>query len=112
MQAPIDQFSTHAGHQLDLIVGADGDLSPALERMLRRSQGADAVTQQKRILEVNPKHPIAAKLQERFEANQDDSVLVDYAQLLLGYALLAEGSELPDPARFNRAIGDLMVKGL
>ncbi|MDP6610246.1 MAG: molecular chaperone HtpG [Vicinamibacterales bacterium] len=94
------------------LVGADGDLSPALERMLRRSQGADAVTQQKRILEVNPKHPIAAKLQERFEANQDDSVLVDYAQLLLGYALLAEGSELPDPARFNRAIGDLMVKGL
>jgi molecular chaperone HtpG len=94
------------------LVGADGDLSPTLERMLRRSQGADAVAQQKRILEVNPKHPIAAKLQERFEADQHDPVLVDYAQLLLGYALLAEGSELPDPARFNKAIGDLMVKGL
>ena len=36
----------------------------------------------------------------------------DYAQLLFGYALLAEGSELPDPARFNRAMADLMARSL
>ena len=70
------------------------------------------MAQQKRILEINPKHAIAEKLQDHFAANQDDPVLVDYAHLLLGYALLAEGSELPDPARFNKAMGDLMVKGL
>jgi HSP90 family molecular chaperone len=36
----------------------------------------------------------------------------DYAQLLFGYAMLAEGSELPDPARFNQAVADLMEKSL
>ncbi len=94
------------------LVGAEGDLSPNLERLLRRTQGPDAVTQQKRILEINPAHAIAEKLQERFAANQDDPALVDYAHVLFGYALLAEGSELPDPARFNKAIGELLVKGL
>ena len=94
------------------LVGAEGDLSPNLERLLRRTQGAEAVVHQKRILEINPKHAIADKLQARFAANQDDPVLVDYAHLLLGYALLAEGSDVPDPARFNKAIGELMVKGL
>ena len=94
------------------LVGADSDMSPALERMLRQTQGADVGAQQKRILELNPKHAIAGKLQERFETDQGDPLLVDYAHLLLGYALLAEGSTLPDPARFNRGIGDLMVKGL
>ena len=94
------------------LVGAEDDLSPNLERLLRRAKGAEGVAQQKRILEINPKHAIAEKLQDHFAANQDDPVLVDYAHLLLGYALLAEGSELPDPARFNKAMGDLMVKGL
>ena len=94
------------------LVGADDDISPTLERMLRRSQGTGAGTQQKRILELNPKHAITSKLQERFEADQSDPLLVDYAHLLLGYALLAEGSDLPDPSRFNKSIGDLMVSGL
>ena len=49
---------------------------------------------------------------ERFEADQSDPLLVDFAHLLLGYALLAEGSDLPDPSRFNKSIGDLMVSGL
>ena len=94
------------------LVSADDDISPTLERMLRRSQGTGAGAQQKRILELNPKHAITSKLQERFEADQGDPLLVDYAHLLLGYALLAEGSDLPDPSRFNKSIGDLMVNGL
>jgi hypothetical protein len=32
--------------------------------------------------------------------------------LLYGYALLAEGSELPEPGRYNRLVGELMVKSL
>jgi hypothetical protein len=32
--------------------------------------------------------------------------------LLFGYALLAEGSEIPDPARFNQLVVDLMLKTL
>ena len=94
------------------LVSADDDISPTLERMLRRSQGTGAGAQQKRILELNPKHAITSKLQERFVADQSDPLLVNYAHLLLDYALLAEGSDLPDPSRFNKSIGDLMVNGL
>ena len=94
------------------LVGGEGDMSPQLERLLRRAKGVDGQAKNKRILELNPDHEITTKLQARFAGNQEDPALVDYAYLLLGYALLAEGSELPDPARFNRAIADLMSNGL
>ena len=94
------------------LVGGEGDMSPQLERLLRRAKGVDGQAKNKRILELNPDHEITTKLQARFTGNQEDPALVDYAYLLLGYALLAEGSELPDPARFNRAIADLMSNGL
>jgi molecular chaperone HtpG len=67
---------------------------------------------QKRILEINPGHELLVKLQERFDKDQQDPAIADYAHLLYGYALLAEGSELPDPGRYNRLVGDLMVKSL
>jgi molecular chaperone HtpG len=93
------------------LVSSDFDLSPHLERMLRQAEGADLPTQ-KRILELNPKHSILEKLQSRFEAGEDDPVLADYAHLLLGHSLLAEGSELPDPAKFNGLVAQLMTQGL
>ena len=94
------------------LVGAESDISPHLERMLRRTQGEQVVGQSKRILELNPEHEIVVKLSERFRQDPTASELDDYAQLLLGHALLAEGSELTDSSRFNQAVGNLMVKGL
>ncbi len=88
-------------------------MSPQMERMLRQTEGlAGMGGPQKRIMELNPKHEILAKLQEKFGADQEDPALDDYAHLLLGYAFLAEGSDLPEPARFNTLVGELMVKGL
>jgi molecular chaperone HtpG len=51
-------------------------------------------------------------LRERFESHADDPVISNYAELLLGYALLAEGSELHDPVRFNRLVAELMTQSL
>lgn len=59
---------------------------------------------QRRVLELNPDHPIFFKMGKRFEKNEHDAVLVACAELLLGYALIAEGAELPDPSRFNRLL--------
>ena len=53
-----------------------------------------------------------AELWERFEQNQGDPAIEDYAHLLFGYGLIAEGSELEDPVRFNKAMSDLMAKNL
>ena len=76
------------------LVGAEHDYSPQLEKLLQKGKGGGP--KQRRIMELNPKHDILDKMQHRFEQDKDDPVLDDYAQLLFGYGLLAEGGELPD----------------
>ena len=92
------------------LVGAAGDLSPQLEQMMR-AMGHEAPAV-KRVLELNPGHPVFAKLQRLFETAKDDPVLGDFAELLYGQALLAEGGTLPNPARFSRLVADVMAKAL
>jgi molecular chaperone HtpG len=55
-------------------------------------------------------HEIFVKLQERFRQNNEDRTIGEYAELLLGYALLAEGSEIPDPTKFSQLMVGLMLK--
>ncbi len=90
------------------LVGDEHDMSPGLERLLEQS--GQATTKQKRILELNPDHPVLAKMQTRYAADSADPLLADYAHLLHGQALIAEGSSLPDPAAFARRVADLMVR--
>ena len=90
------------------LVGAEHDYSPQLEKLLQKGKGGGP--KQRRIMELNPKHDILAKMRDRFDKDQNDPILEDYAQLLFGYGLIAEGGELPDPVRFNRAVADLMTR--
>lgn len=90
------------------LVGDQNDMSPQLERLLR-GMGQE-VGKTKRIMEINPSHPVLAKMQEIYNADNADPRLGEYAQLLYGQAVLAEGGELPDPAAFGRLVADLMVK--
>ena len=92
------------------LVGAEHDYSPQLEKLLQKGKGGGP--KQRRIMELNPKHEILEKMERRFEQSQDDPLLDDYAQLLFGYGLLSEGAELPEPVKFNRAVADLMARGL
>ncbi|HPO15331.1 MAG TPA: molecular chaperone HtpG [Candidatus Hydrogenedentes bacterium] len=92
------------------LVSDTNDMSPQLEQMMKAmGQNLPGV---KRILELNPDHPILAKLQDLFERDATDPALTDYAHLLYGQAVLAEGGELPDPAQFSKLIGNLMLKTL
>ena len=91
------------------LVSGEHDLSPRLERLMKQARGGSGQLQ-KRIMELNPAHPILASLKSRFEADAEDPLLADYAQLLLGQALLAEGSELPDPVGFSKRVAELMVR--
>ncbi len=92
------------------LVGTEMDYSPQLERLLMKGKGGGP--KQRRILELNPDHEIFIKLHERFNKNSEDSALQAHAELLLGYALLAEGSELPDATRFNQLVVGLMLQTL
>lgn len=92
------------------LVGTEMDYSPQLERLLLKGKGGGP--KQRRILELNPNHEVFIKMHERFKANGEDQALGSFAELLFGYALLAEGSELPDPVKFNRVVVDLMLQTL
>ena len=92
-----------------VLVVAEHDYSPQLERFL--SSGRDGI-RQRRILELNAGHPLVRGLRRRFDANADDTVVGDYADLLLGWSLLAEGAEPHDSVRFTRLVAGLMETGL
>jgi len=86
------------------------DVTPQMEQMMR-ALGQD-VPPTKRILELNPDHDLIKKLQSLYEANKEDAHLAEYAELLYGQALLAEGGSLQDPARFSRLVADLMARAV
>lgn len=86
------------------------DMSPQMERMLRMA-GPDT-PKQKRILEVNGTHEVVKGLQERFESDKTDPALREYAELLYGYAMLAEGAEIADPGPFNKALEGIMMRAV
>ena len=63
----------------------------------------------KRILELNPSHPLVTGLKE---AQAGGSAEKDLAELLYGMALLAEGGEITDPSRFIRLLSDRLERTL
>jgi molecular chaperone HtpG len=92
------------------IVGDTHDMTPTLEK-LYRAMGQE-VPHVKRILELNPTHPLVIGLREARERDKDDNVLAETAELLYGMALLAEGGELSDPSRFTHLLADRLARTL
>jgi molecular chaperone HtpG len=92
------------------IVGDVHDMTPTLEKMYRAT--GQQMPPVKRILELNPAHPLITALRSAHEANPDDPVLTETAELVYGSALLAEGGDLPDAARFTRLLTDRLTRTL
>ncbi|KKC06210.1 molecular chaperone HtpG [Mycobacterium nebraskense] len=93
-----------------LITDAFG-ITPALARLYRAS-GQD-IPVGKRILELNPNHPLVTGLREAQKKADGDAALAEVAEtaeLLYGTALLAEGGALDDPARFAELLADRLTR--
>ena len=90
------------------LVGDEGDMDPQMEKLMK-AMGQN-VPQSKRILEINPAHPIFGAMNRLFEKEQKSIALENYIDLLYGQALLLEGSKPKDPAAFASAVTRLMVK--
>ncbi|MBI5664707.1 MAG: molecular chaperone HtpG, partial [Nitrospirae bacterium] len=90
------------------LVGDEMDMDPQMEKLLK-SMG-QSVPQSKRILEINPAHPIFDAMNRLFEKEQKSVVLEEYIKLLYDQALLLEGSKPKDPTAFAKTISKLMVK--
>ncbi len=85
------------------LVSDEHGLSPHMERILR--QHGQEVPAQKRTLELNPEHPVVQKL---LAMPADDPRLAPWSELLYDQALIAEGGVPQDPARFARALTQLL----
>lgn len=92
------------------VVGDAHDVTPTLEKMYK-AMGQQLPTV-KRILEINPAHPLVTALRTAHAANAGDPALAEIAELVHGSALLAEGGELADPARFTRLLTNRLSSGL
>jgi molecular chaperone HtpG len=92
------------------LVADEHDLTPRMQKMLE--QLGQAPPKAKPILELNPSHPLIPKLAALFAENKADPRLGLYAELFLGQAHLADSGQLPDPAAFSRALGDVMLHGV
>ncbi|HEY1535190.1 MAG TPA: molecular chaperone HtpG, partial [Polyangiaceae bacterium] len=87
------------------LVVPDGGMAPHIERlMMARQMGIPA---QKRILELNPAHPLIQNLERR---GQDEPASVaSWIELLYDQALIAEGSPLENPAAFAQRLTSLLT---
>ena len=92
------------------LVADKDDMDLHMERLLRQHQRVTG--EAKRILEVNPKHPLIARLNERAGREGAADELEDFAWLLFDQARLLEGEALPDPVAFSHRLSSLLEKGL
>ena len=92
------------------LVADETDLDIHLERFLRQHKQIDR--ESKRILEINPDHPLIRALAEDVKKPGASDRLGEIAQLLLDQARITEGDPVPDPAGFARRMNNVLTKAL
>ena len=97
------RVSTRLADSPCCLVQQEHALPPSMVRMMRAMH--QDVPEEKRILEVNPNHPLVAKVK-----GLEGDALADAVTLLYDSALVAEGSPVPDGAKFAKLLSDLMLK--
>src|SRR5690606_365996 len=95
------------------LVAGEEDMGSNMERILKMAN--QKVTASKRIMEINTGHPIIQSLQKIHAADPANPKLKDWYGLMVDQALLAEGSEIKDPAGYvakvNGFLADMLAKG-
>jgi molecular chaperone HtpG len=86
------------------VVSGDDDISPQVRRMLEAS--GQALPETKPILEINADHPLV----ERLSAETNDERFAELANIVLDHALLAEGTQLDNPAAYVHRMNRLLVE--
>ncbi len=79
------------------------DIDPGLKRILQSA--GQPIPASKPILEVNPQHPILAKM----KLEQDERRFANWASVLFEQSILSSGEQLEDPAGFVNRLNDLLA---
>lgn len=86
------------------VVTGEQDLTPQLRRILEAS--GQELPKSKPILEINIEHPLVSRL----SAEADDKRFRELSNIVLDHALLAEGTQLSNPAEYVRRINQLLLE--
>jgi len=85
------------------VVAGDDDLNPQLRRMLEAS--GQEIPETKPILEINVDHPLIGRL----STESDDGRFDELSNIVLDHALLAEGTQLDNPAEYVHRMNKLLL---
>jgi molecular chaperone HtpG len=89
------------------LVLASGAPAPFMEQLLKSSRIATPTP--KRILEINPAHPLIGNLSKILTAEPDAPQLEVWIEVLYNQALLTEGSPIEDPGRLAGHLASLLT---
>jgi molecular chaperone HtpG len=85
-------------------------MSASMERILARMQRDKVMPASKRVLEINPEHPVIQAMETMLANDVSDARLERHARLLLDQAVILEGSKVKDPLVFAQHINELLVR--
>ena len=86
------------------VVAGENELNPQLRRILEAS--GQALPDSKPILEINIEHPLVIRL----AGETDDGRFAALANIVLDHALLAEGTQLENPAEYVKRMNSLLLE--
>lgn len=88
------------------LVTPEGGLPPHMEAMFKAQNLS--IPQTKRILEINSEHPVVQNLQKLAETQPESPEVGEWMHLLHDQALIAEGSQVKDPAQLAQRLTALL----
>jgi molecular chaperone HtpG len=91
------------------LVSDEHALSASMERLMQRMQRDRPIPASKRILEVNPDHPLVQAMAQLLAKDRSDPRLETHARLLYDQAVLLEGSKIKDPLAFAQRMNALLL---
>ncbi len=100
------RFSPRLKESPCILVSDRNDPGDMLRQMMRSMN--QELPDAKKILELNPVHPIITTLQDLYEKDRSGDRLKDYVQILFDLGTVMAGARPENPAEFGRRITDLL----
>ncbi|GIU25278.1 chaperone protein HtpG [Shewanella colwelliana] len=87
------------------VVAGEGEMSSQMIKLMQAA--GQAVPESKPVFELNPEHPLVARL----DGEQDEELFSQWADLLLQQAQLSEKGSLADPSAFIKLMNKMLLAG-
>ncbi|MCX8026635.1 MAG: molecular chaperone HtpG [Thermodesulfovibrionales bacterium] len=92
------------------LVYDEGAVDQRIE-MIMKAMG-QTVQEQKKILEINPSHPLFMTMNERFEKGINRDELTKFVKLLYDHALILDGSRPENPSDTIKTLSEILIQSL